>query len=153
MKNYIKTMIYFTFLFAAAQVSFAANELSEFCFAGSLQNTGDCIISIEATQHGKYYSLNGLSQCELIDDKQWFNDPYTGIAFGSGYIKDGRYFEAGLRISSSVNNSDMTSKIVLFEIDLQTMATKFRTAADDNESCPDGNDCILEYDFSVVSCQ
>ena len=147
MKNYIKKIIFIIALLSVTQVGFAADELGEFCFSGAFENTGRCIISIEATQHGKYFSLNGFSDCDVIDHDLWFRDIYSGIAFGSGYIKDGRYFHAALRISSSTNNSATTpNAIVLFEYDLQTSAVKFKASTDTDDN-------ILEYDFSLVSCQ
>lgn len=153
MKHYIKKIIGLMTLLtlaSAAPVSIAAVELGEFCFAGSFQNTGDCFISIEATQHGQYYSLNGLSQCDLMEGKEWFEDAYSGIAFGSGYVRDSQYFNAALRIASPTN-SDMTPKAVLFEINLQTAAVEFTAATDDKKTCIDETDCL--YDFSIVECK
>jgi len=135
-----------------AQFASAADELGEFCYSGSFQNTGDCFISIEATQHGKYYSLNGLSQCAVIEGKEWFSDVYSGIAYGSGHITEDSFFKGAMSVSSPTN-SDMTPKTILFEINLENLEVQFKAASDDSALCADGNDCILEYEFSSVDCQ
>ena len=129
----------------------AADEIGEFCYSGAFQNTGDCFISIEATQHGKYYSLNGYSECEVIEGKEWFSDVYSGIAYGSGHI-EGNLFNGAMSISSPTN-SDMTPKTILFAINLDNLEVNFKAASDDSALCADGNDCILEYEFFSVDCQ
>ncbi|NOQ13931.1 MAG: hypothetical protein GQ583_05545 [Methyloprofundus sp.] len=157
MKKYIKKIIGIISVVSVsvliATFASAADELGEFCYSGAFQNTGDCFISIEATQHGKYFSLNGLSQCDVIEGKEWFSDVYSGIAYGSGHIKkDDNVFNGAMRVSSPTN-SDMTPKTILFEINLDNLEVKFKAASDDSALCADGNDCILEYEFSSVDCQ
>lgn len=152
MKTTIKKIIGIISLVIVVQLASAADEQGEFCYSGAFQNTGDCFISIEATQHGKYFSLNGLSLCEVIEGKEWFSDVYSGIASGSGYIIDGHFFNGAMNISSPTN-SDMTPKTILFEINLDNLEVQFKAASDDNELCADGNDCILEYEFSSVDCE
>lgn len=151
MNTYIKKMMGILSLALFPQLVSGADELGEFCYSGAFQNTGDCYISIEATQHGKYYSLNGLSQCAVIEGKEWFSDTYSGIAYGAGYVQ-GNLFNGAMSLSSPTN-SDMTPKTLLFVINLDNLEVNFKAGADDKALCVDGDDCILEYEFSSVDCQ
>ncbi|WP_161624009.1 hypothetical protein [Methylohalobius crimeensis] len=151
MNSYIENFFPIIALTLSSQALFAANELGEFCFSGTFQNTGNCLISIEATQHNKYYSLNGSSECEIVEGKEWFAELYSGIAYGSGYLKDAKNFNGALRISSPTN-SDMTPKTVLFEFNIDTQTVAFKASSEDNNFCSGEDDCILDYDFIFVNC-
>ncbi|MHA2217854.1 MAG: hypothetical protein ACXACY_18115, partial [Candidatus Hodarchaeales archaeon] len=65
-----------------SSTAYGATELGEFCFSGSFFKEGNCNISLELTQHTKYYSINGIVDCDI----QTNDDGISGIATGSGYI-------------------------------------------------------------------
>ena len=138
-------------LMTTAQTLFAADELREYCFAGSFQNTGECLISVEATQHNKYFSLNGLSHCEVIAGKEWLSEAYIGIAHGSGYIDENSIFNGALDVFTAAN-SDLTPKSLFFWVDLKTQNVEFKATTDGKDICNPFNNCDSMLKFDIVEC-
>lgn len=150
MKNLINILTA-ALLLITAQISIAADELGEYCFAGSFHNTGECIISVEVTQHNKYFSLNGLSHCEAIEGKEKLSDPYIGIAHGNGYIDNQAIFNGALDVFTSAN-SDLTPKSLFFWVDLNTQKVEFKATTDGKDICNPFNNCDSMISFDRVAC-
>lgn len=138
-------------LMTTVQISSAADEFGEYCFAGSFQNTGECLISVEVTKHNKYFSLNGVSHCEVIEGKEWLSDVYIGIAHGSGYIDENTIFNGALDVFTSAN-SDLTPKSLFFWVDLKTQKVEFKATTDGKDICNPFNNCDSMLDFDIVKC-
>ncbi len=138
-------------LSSIAQMTYAADELGEICFSGSFKNTGECFISIEVTQHIKYFSLNGLSQCDVIEGKEWLAQAYSGITHGNGYIDEESIFNGALDVFSPTN-SDLIPKSLIFWVDLETQAVQFKATTDGTDFCSPFQNCESLIDFDIIQC-
>ena len=139
--NFFTKLVTAILLISMTQVSIAAKELGEICFAGTFQNTGECVISIEATQHIKYISLNGLSQCKVTED-------YNGIVLGNSYIYNDVVFYGAIDVFSS---TDLSSKSLTFEVNLNTQRVQFKELGG-RDVCSPVQDCESMIDFDIIEC-
>jgi hypothetical protein len=134
--------------------AYGATELGEFCFSGSFFKEGNCNISLELTGHTKYYSMNGIVDCDVKTN----DDGISGVATGSGYI-DGNTFIGSLIIPHQwgqvgVSLSQVSTNSMTIEVNLSNLNAVFRKTTSSNEVCGPGflATCIEEAVFTPTAC-
>ena len=144
-------ILFLTVLLSGA--AYGATELGEFCFSGSFFRDGNCNISLDLTQHTKYYSINGIIACDNQID-----NGISGVASGSGYI-NGNLFMGSLMIPHEWGQagelfSEIATHSMTFEVTLSDLTTIFRKRAESAEVCGPGflPICIEESAFVLTVC-
>jgi hypothetical protein len=137
-----------------ASTAYGATELGEFCFSGTFFKEGNCNISLEVTRHTKYYSINGIVDCDI----QTNDDGISGIATGSGYI-DGNIFIGSLIIPHEwgqvgVPFSEIATHSMTFEVNLSDLTAIVRKQTSSTEVCGPVflPICIEEAAFALTEC-
>lgn len=138
-----------------AHSAYGAVEMGEYCFSGAFFKEGDCHISLDVTQHTKYYSLNGVVDCQVKTN----DDGISGIASGSGYIEGG-LFIGSLIIPHpwgqiGVRFSEIAAHGMTFEVNLSDLSAVFRKETTSPDVC-EGSlflaICIEEAAFTLTEC-
>ena len=150
MKKLKLSILVFILLFSCT--ANGATELGEYCFSGAFFKEGNCNISLDVTKHTKYYSINGLVDCDI----QTNDDGISGVASGSGYM-DGNLFIGSLTIPHEwgqvgVSFSEIATNNMTFEVNLSNLNAIFRKQTVSTEVCGPGflPICIEEAAFVPV---
>jgi hypothetical protein len=137
-----------------SSTAYGATELGEFCFSGSFFKEGNCNISLELTQHTKYYSINGIVDCDI----QTNDDGISGIATGSGYI-NGNTFIGSLIIPHEFGQigvpfSEIATHSMTFQVNLSNLTAIVRKKTSSTEVCGPVflPICIEEAVFTLTEC-
>jgi hypothetical protein len=134
--------------------AYGATELGEFCFSGAFFKEGNCTIRLDLTKHTKFYSINGIVDCDI----QTNDDGVSGIATGSGYV-EGNTFFGSLIIPHEwgqvgVPFSEVAAHSMTFEVNLSDLTAIVRKKTSSTEVCGPVflPICIEEAVFTLTVC-
>jgi hypothetical protein len=120
-----------------SSTAYGATELGEFCFSGSFFKEGNCNISLELTQHTKYYSINGIVDCDI----------QTNTFIGSLIIPH-EFGQIGVPFSEIATHS------MTFQVNLSNLTAIVRKKTSSTEVCGPVflPICIEEAVFTLTEC-